>query len=824
MIISEQWLRDWVHVDLTAQQIADCLTNAGLEVDGVESLAGSIDNLVIGKILEVSKHPDADRLNLTKVDIGDQQLDIVCGASNVRPGLLVAVATVGAKLPNGLKIKKAKVRGIESNGMLCSTSELGLEDSSDGIMELNEDAAIGQRVDEYLQLDDSLIDIDLTPNRGDCLSVQGIARELKVLADGDYHPLDIQPVEATIDDHIEIDLQAKEACPSYIGRVIKGINPVAQTPIWMQERLRRSGVRPISAVVDITNYVMLELGQPMHAFDLSKLQEEKIIIRQSIAGEKITLLDDSTATLDADTLVIADAVGAIAIAGVMGGLDSSIDDNTSTIVLEAAHFTRKTSAGRARRYGLHTESSHRFERGVDPQMPHAAMQRATELVLAICGGDAGPVNQQLRLQGLTSKPAVSIRLPRLQQLLGMQLDSQEVADILGRIADSVTATDDGWSITPPSYRFDIECEADLVEEVARVKGYDNIPTAIPRIAPRSIAASEDRVDLRKLRQTLVARDYNEAITYSFVDPEAQKLFSDEDPVALTNPLAENLSVMRTSLLPGLMAALQFNANRQHDRIRLFEIGASYHKKQGAGSTGVIEVQRLAGVISGALTADQWAVDKTKAVDFYDIKADLEAVLGLTGQKERFIFNEFQYIALHPGQVSSITYSDESANSAEGSLLQSVDGSIQQADGSDAEDRSLGFVGRLHPSLQKQYGLANTVFVFEIDLDKSLIAKLPSFKAVSKFPSSRRDLSVLVDQQLPVSSLLQSLGRGLGKSLVKAKVFDVYQGAGVNEGSKSVSLSLVLQHQDKTMTDEDAEGLMKSALSILENEHQAQLRS
>ncbi|MFT7528188.1 MAG: phenylalanyl-tRNA synthetase beta chain, partial [Arenicella sp.] len=624
------------------------------------------------------------------------------------------------------------------------------------------------------------------------------------------------PIEAAIDDQIEIDLQAKEACPAYIGRVIKGINPVAQTPIWMQERLRRSGVRPISPVVDITNYVMLELGQPMHAFDLSKLHE-KIIIRQSIAGEKITLLDDSTATLDADTLVIADTAGAIAIAGVMGGLDSSIDDNTSAIVLEAAHFARKTSAGRARRYGLHTESSHRFERGVDPQMPLAAMQRATELVLAICGGEAGPVNQQLGLQGLTSKPAVAIRLPRLQQLLGMQLDSQEVADILGRIADSVTASDAGWSITPPSYRFDIECEADLVEEVARVKGYDNIPTAIPRIAPRSIAASEDKVDLRKLRHTLVARDFNEAITYSFVDPEAQKLFSDEDPVALTNPLAVNLSVMRTSLLPGLMAAVQFNANRQHDRIRLFEIGASYHKKQGAGSTGVIEVQRLAGVISGPLTADQWAVDKTKAVDFYDIKADLEAVLGLTGQKEPFIFSEFDDIALHPGQVSSITRSDDSSNSGESSLLQS-------AEGSNPEDRSLGFVGRLHPSLQKQYGLANAVFVFEIDLDKSLIAKLPSCKAVSKFPSSRRDLSVLVDQQLTVSSLLQSLGRGLGKSLVKAKVFDVYQGAGVKEGSKSVSLSLVLQHQDKTMTDEDAEGLMKKALSILENEHQAQLRS
>ena len=480
MIISEQWLRDWVRVELSAEEIADCLTNAGLEVDGVEPVSGPIDNLVVGKILSVEKHPDADRLNCTTVDIGSEVLDIVCGASNVRQDLLVAVATVGAKLPNGLKIKKAKVRGVESIGMLCSASELGLEYSSDGLIELDDDAQIGQRVDEYLQLDDNLIDIDLTPNRGDCLSVQGIAREMKVLADGNYHPLDIEPIEGTLPDTISVELNDSDNCPRYLSRVIKGIKQDLSTPLWMQERLRRSGVRPISPVVDITNYVMLELGQPMHAFDLSKLSE-KIVVRQSKAGEKITLLDESEATLDGETLVIADAGGPIAIAGVMGGKGSSIDDGTSDIVLEAAHFTRKSASGKARRYGLHTESSFRFERGVDPQLPPQAIERATELILEVCGGEAGPVLEQKRDSGIQSKPSVEIRLDRLVSLLGMPLVEAEVGGILGRIADSVTGEKGVWSVKPPSYRFDIEREADLVEEVARVKAVSYTHLTLPTI-------------------------------------------------------------------------------------------------------------------------------------------------------------------------------------------------------------------------------------------------------------------------------------------------------------------------------------------------------
>lgn len=795
MIISEQWLRDWVRVDLDAQGIADCLTNAGLEVDGVKAVAEKIDNLVVGKVISVEKHPDADRLNLTKVDIGSEQLDIVCGAANVRPGLMVAVATVGAKLPNGLKIKRAKVRGIESIGMLCSASELGLEEQSDGLIELDSDAEVGQRVDDYLQLDDNLIDIDLTPNRGDCLSVQGIARELKVLASGDYHPLDITTVDATSDQVVEVEVADNKACPRYMARVIAGIDQTARTPLWMQERLRRSGVRPISPVVDITNYVMVELGQPMHAFDLAKLNQ-KIIVRQSKVGEKITLLDDSEATLDGETLVIADSNGPIAIAGVMGGSESAIDDSTVDIVLEAAHFTRKSASGKARRYGLHTESSHRFERGVDPLLAPMAIQRATELVLDICGGAAGPVSETKSDVGLQGKPEVGIRLDRLQNLLGMQLDHSEVDGILNRIADSVSAQGGEWSVKPPSYRFDIEREADLVEEVARVKGYENIPTALPRIAPRSTAASEKSIGVRQVRQSFVARDYREAITYSFIEPSAQALFSTESPVKLVNPLAENMAVMRTSIIPGLMNALQFNANRQHDRIRLFEIGATYHK----GNGGFVERQRIAGVVCGCLTSVQWGMKKGQIVDFFDVKADLEAVLSLTGHKNPIIFNEFEHIALHPGQQSSL---------------------IRKQD--DGTDVFLGWLGRLHPKVERHYGV-NNVVAFELELEHALEARLPEFVSVSRFPSIKRDLSVILSEDVAVANALNAVKSKLGSALQKIELFDVYRGQGVADNTKSVSLSLVLQHADKTMTDDEAEVLTGAALAVLETDFGAQLRS
>ncbi len=798
MIISEHWLREWVTTELSTQEIADRLTLAGLEVDGVSPLAGEIEHLLVGHVLEVSKHPDADRLNLTKVDIGSEQLDIVCGASNVAEGLKVAVATVGAELPNGMQIKRAKVRGIESNGMLCSAAELGLEDHSDGILELGGEAEIGQRVDQLLALDDNLIDIDLTPNRGDCLSVQGVARELKILADAELHPVATSPVPASNQEQIDIELQDSSACPRYIGRIIKGIDSNAATPIWLAERLRRCGVRPISPVVDITNYVMLELGQPMHAFDYRKL-DSKIVVRPAKAGEKIKLLDESTATLDEQTLVIADASSPIAIAGVMGGLDSAIGDSTHDIVLEAAHFTRKSAAGCARRYGLHTESSHRFERGVDPELPSIAMERATQLVLQICGGDAGPNCEQVNDSALVDRADVEIRLARLEQLLGMPLRRSEVSHILQRIVDQVQDTTTGWRVTPPSYRFDIEYEADLVEEVARVKGYDAIPTAIPRLAPRSITGSEATVSQRSVRQALVARDFREVITYSFIDPANQADMSDEKPVILENPLAENMSVMRTSLLPGVLQAAQFNHNRQQGRLRLFELGASYHrakKDQISDNPGFVEKQRLAVLVTGSRHQGQWGVDGARAADFYDLKADLEAVLSLTGIKEPFIFNEFEHISMHPGQLSSVTKNGD----------------------------EIGFIGRLHPRLEQQYGFSSEVFVFELDLSKALAAQLPAFQGVPKFPSIRRDLSVVVSAELAAAELLSTVRDGLGEKLKDVAIFDVYQGKGVEQGHKSVSLSLTLQDKERTLTDEYAEALLASLLNAMHNNHGARLRT
>ena len=800
MIISEQWLRERVQVDLSVDEIADLLTNAGLEVDAVNPLVGKIEHLVIGEVKSVKKHPDADRLNLTQVDIGCEVLDIVCGADNVRESLKVAVALVGAKLPNGLKIKKAKVRGIESSGMLCSAQELGLEESSDGLIELAEDAKVGQPVDVYLALNDTLIDIDLTPNRGDCLSVDGIARELNVLADCKYIPYEIQNVKEDFSERILVEVEAPQECPSYLSRVVTGLNVNVITPIWMQERLRRSGIRPISPVVDITNYVMLEMGQPMHAFDRDKLKE-KIVVRSSIAGEKIVLLDDSEATLDKDTLVIADAEVPIAIAGVMGGAHSAIGDKTKEIVFEAAHFTRKSAAGTARKYGLHTESSHRFERGVDPTLPARAMERASQLCIDICGGQVGPVVANNSDQTQMVKDDVEIHLPRLERLLGMQLERSEVANILGRIASVVTDIDDGWRVSPPSYRFDIEREADLVEEVARVKGYDNIPTAMPRVAPRSQTASESAISVRQVRQSMVARDYREVITYSFINKELQSLCDVENPVPVANPLADNLSVMRTNLLPGLLTALQFNLNRQRDRIRLFEIGASYHKIEGEYS----ERQNIAGLICGAAQQPQWGVEETRMVDFYDLKADLEAVLSLTGQKNPIIFKEFEHIALHPGQCSTL------------SVCTLIKGT------SELDSTIIGWMGRLHPSLEKRLDLP-AVYAFELNLELATTAQLPAFQSVSKFPSVSRDLSVIVAEGYSVGELSATIRKVLGPVLTTVDIFDVYRGSGIGEGVKSLSFRLSFRDNEKTMTDATSEDLVERALNSLIDNFGAKLRS
>ena len=795
MIISEQWLREWIDVKLDAQQIADCLTNAGLEVDAVNALSGPIDNLVVGKVLEVSKHPDADRLNLTKVDVGGEVLGIVCGASNVREGLLVAAAKVGAKLPNGLKIKKAKVRGEESAGMLCSAAELGMEESSEGLLELGDDAQIGQSVTDYLRMDDTLIDIDLTPNRGDCLSVQGIAREMKILAAAELNAVKVEKVNKASDSKIGVDIKNASSCPRYLARVIEGVDVNVKSPVWMQEKLRRCDVRPISPIVDITNYVMLELGQPMHAFDKDKL-DTSIVVRDSKKGEKLLLLDGQEITLDDDSLVIADQSGAIALAGVMGGNDSAINDDTQNIVLEAAHFSRAGIAGRARRYGLHTDSSHRFERGVDPQLPEIAMQRATQLVLDICGGKPGEIQCAEEKSNLPANGQVKLRYKRLLSVLGIELDMDEITAILQRISDKVEKTDDGWLVSAPSYRFDMERECDLIEEVARVKGYDCVPTKMPKITPKSKIQPESKISLRTIRQLMIARDYQEAISYSFIDAESQALLSENtDIVELANPLADNMSEMRTSIWPGLLAAAKYNLNRQQERVRLFEVGAVYYRDNKSENGKFTEQQMIAGVISGLHNTEQWAEQK-RTVDFYDIKSDVEALLGLTKHQEAFIFNNLEHKALHPGQVAQVNYNDQ----------------------------KVGYMGKLHPVVAKKIGLDADTFVFELNLNQLLQADIPDFKGISRFPAVKRDLAIIINTDVQARDVLQKVRELHGSVLKEVVLFDVYCGKGIEENKKSLALRFTFQSIDKTLTDDEVEKLVDNTLDLLNKEFGAQLRN
>ena len=790
MIISEKWLRELIETDLNAQEIADALTLAGLEVDAVEAMGSSLDGVVVGEVIAKEKHPDADRLNLTQVNIGnDDPLAIVCGASNVTVGMRVPVATVGTKLSGGLKIKKSKIRGQASYGMLCSEAELGLAESADGLLELSSDAPIGQSIQEYLDLDDTLIDIDLTPNRGDCLSVTGVARELHVLVDASYKPVNITEQSVSSSAMMAVSVNEQASCPSYLARVIEGVNASAPTPMWMQERLRRCGLSSISAIVDITNYVMMELGQPMHAFDAAKI-DGSIIVRNAEQGEKIALLNDTEANLNSDTLVIADESRPIAIAGVMGGSESSIGNETTNIVLESAHFTRRAVAGTARSYGLHTDSSHRFERGVDPLLPEAAMQRATELVLQICGGEAGEIIAETT--NLSDKADVDCRFERVRRVLGMPLERDEVEAMLSRISPNVMTTDTGWTVTPPSYRFDIERECDLVEEVARIKGYDNLDDRIPKLIPSGRIQPENVVDKRKIINTLVALGYQESISYSFIDADMREDFSETEgeAIKLANPLAENMAVMRNSLWPGLITACQFNLNRQHDRVRLFELGAVFHFDEQ-----IKESDSIAGIVCGSSMPDQWHIKKSKSVDFYDVRADLESLFSLTGSSLDFIVETYSHPALHPGQTAAVI-----------------------RDGS-----KIGLIGRIHPNLAKKYDLKEETYLFELDLTSLMAGAVPHFKSVSKFPSVSRDLALITPEHVAVEEVLQTI-RSLGcDDLKTVQLFDVYSGEGIAENKKSVAVKLTFQHLERTLKDEEIEAQTNYVLEKLSNKFSIELR-
>ena len=803
MKFSEQWLRSWANPAITTQEMCDQLTMAGLEVDGVESAAGDFTDVVVAQVESLEKHPDADKLNICQVSDGTETKQIVCGAANVRQGLKIPLARVGAVLPGpeageSWKIKPAKLRGIESFGMLCSEKELGLADSAEGLMELPEDAPLGENLRDYLQLDDTIIELDLTPNRGDCLSIAGVARELGVLNQCEVTEQKITKVKPSIDDEFAVELQADDACTHYAGRIIKDISPKAETPLWMLERLRRGGLRGLSPVVDVTNYVLLEFGQPMHAFDLQKL-DGKICVRYAESGEKVRLLDGKSLDLQEKTLIIADDNKVLALAGVMGGEESAVTESTTTIFLESAFFKPEVIAGKARSYGLHTDSSHRFERGVDRQLQVKAIERATELICEICGGNAGPVTEQkLEIPAEETVP-IHLRAERIKRVLGIELAADDVTEIFKRLGLEVEVLPDGWSVKAPSFRFDIQIEADLLEEVVRVYGYNNIPRTNPRYHSVIQAQPEAKNSLNELKRNLVDRGYYEAISYSFVDPKWQEILDAEaKTIALANPLSSEMSVMRTTMWAGLLNALKHNVNRQQLSVRLFETGLCFYPQNGpqdsenSGVDAIRQEPMFAGVVCGDIRHEQWA-EQSRKVDFFDIKADVECLLSYS--KVKSVFEAAEHPALHPGQSACIKQNNE----------------------------LVGWIGALHPQVQKALDIDPRTYVFEIKQSAILTNSIPGFSPLSRFPEVRRDLAILVDESVPVAEILSAIDNASSDLVKETQLFDIYQGKGVEEGIKSVAFGLILQEFSRTLTDNDVEAEIDNIVSTLNQQFAATLR-
>lgn len=792
MKFSEQWLRSLVNPPVNRDALVARLSMAGLEVDAVSPVAGEFSGVVVGEVLSTEQHPDADKLRVCQVSDGEQTVQVVCGAPNVRAGLKIPFARIGAVLPGDFKIKKAKLRGVESFGMLCSASELQISEENDGLLELSADAVVGQCIRECLNLNDASIEVDLTPNRGDCLSLQGLAREVGALYSVPVQLPVITAVAASHAQTVAVELAASQACPRYAGRVITGVDLTQPTPAWMVERLQRSDIRSIDAVVDVTNYVMLELGQPLHAFDLARINGS-ICVRMAHDNEEITLLDGQDIKLKANTLVIADQQRALAIAGVMGGADSGVEvGKTTDIFLESAFFEPVAIAGKARSYGLHTDASHRFERGVDWQLPAQAIERATELLLSIVGGSAGPTVITEDAQYLPNTAPIVLRAERVKQMFALSLSDSEIETLLTPLGLQLTAQSAGvWSVDVPSHRFDISIEVDLLEEIGRLYGYDRLPVRYPaaRLAPQ--AQSEAQASLPLLRRLLVARGYQEAITYSFIEPELFSAFHPElKALTLANPISAELSVMRASLLPGLLKALQHNLNRQQDRVRLFESGLSF-----VGQLDDLKQERmLAGVITGARLPELWTHGK-ESVDFYDIKADVEALLAAAGDRDSFTFLPCQQHAFHPGQCARI----------------------------ERNGQAVGFVGTLHPQLATELDIDQQVLMFEVQLDAISAGRLPAFKELSRFPEVRRDLALVVKAEVPAEQLMAAMRSAAGEFLTQIRLFDVYQGKGVQEGCKSLAVGLTWQHPSRTLTDDEVSAATQAILTVLADNFAATLR-
>lgn len=794
MKFSEAWLREWVNPAIDTETLSEQLSMAGLEVDGIDNVAGQFSGVVVGEVVECGPHPDADKLQVTKVNVaGEELLDIVCGAKNCRKGLKVVVATVGAVLPGDFVIKKAKLRGQPSHGMLCSLSELGMADSSEGIIELPHDAPVGQDIRQYLQLDDKTIEVDLTPNRADCLGIKGLAREVAVLNALDVQQPEITAVATTISDQKAIKLDAPQACPRYLGRVIRNVDLQAESPLWLVEKLRRCGIRSIDPVVDVTNYVLLELGHPMHAFDLEQLSGD-IVVRYAADNESLTLLDESDVKLKAGTLVIADQQKALALAGIFGGLNSGVTAQTKHIFLESAFFTPDAIAGKAREYGLHTDASHRYERGVDPQLQRAAMERATALLLQITGGDAGPVVEAVSETHLPAQAVITLTESKLSRILGIELPKADVSAIFSRLGLEITETADGWQVKVPGYRFDLKIAEDLIEEVARVYGYNNIPNVAPTAALKMRAFHEADVSVHTLRQLLVDRGYQEAITYSFVDPKIQQvLFGEQAALILPNPISADMSAMRLSVWPGLIQAVQYNQNRQQQRVRFFEYGLKFIPDAQA-TDGVRQTPVLGGVIVGSLANEHWSME-SRPVDFYDLKGDVEALLALTSDSDSFRFDIAEHSALHPGQTAAIY----------------------------RHDKLVGHIGALHPEAERKLGIKGKAYLFELELDAVGERHILTAQELSKYPANRRDLAIVVKSEVRFADILATIKKVGGNQLVDLKLFDIYTGTGVADGFKSLAIALTLQDKARTLEDKDIQQVVNQVVSALGDEFNATLR-
>ncbi|MDW6004249.1 phenylalanine--tRNA ligase subunit beta [Vibrio mangrovi] len=794
MKFSESWLREWVNPSVTTDELAHQITMAGLEVDDVIAVAGTFTGVKVGQVVECAQHPDADKLRVTKVDVGEEALlDIVCGAPNCRQGLKVAVATVGAVLPGDFKIKKAKLRGQPSHGMLCSFSELGIDVESNGIMELPADAPLGMDFREFLKLDDMTIDVDLTSNRADCFSLRGLAREVGALNRMDVTEPVIQPVEPSTDALISIEVKAPDACPRYLGRIVKNVNIDAQTPLWMQEKLRRSGLRSIDPIVDVTNYVMLEQGQPMHAFDLAKI-DGGIVVRMAEQNEKLTLLDGTEATLNSDTLVIADHHKALAIAGVFGGEGSGVNEQTRDILLECAFFAPDSIRGRARSYGLHTDSSMRYERGVDYALQTRAMERATELLVSICGGEAASVVVAESEQYLPQPGTVTLRREKLDRLLGHFIADEDVVEILTRLGMEVAVIDGGWTAVAPTWRFDIAIEQDLIEEIGRMYGYDNIPLQAPQAALTMNLHKEADLSLKRVRDLLVDRGYHEAITYSFVELEQQKLIvPDVEPLVLPNPISADMSAMRLGLIQGLLNTVVHNQKRQQPRVRLFEHGLRFIPDQLADQ-GIRQEAMIAGVIAGTQGEEHWDLE-SRTVDFFDAKGDVEAVLELTSNPNAYSFSAARHPALHPGQTAAVYY----------------------------EGRQIGIIGTVHPEIERKFGLNGKTVVFEIEWSGLNQRLIPEIASVSKFPANRRDIALVVDQNVTSGEVVAACSQAGGQLLQEAKLFDVYVGKGVEDGKKSLAIALTLQSVERTLEEAEISAAVSEIVAVVSEKYGAVLR-